>query len=78
MDSMKYRNVLIKLVKELGNEDIVWILHVINKEKIIYDLKLRILDNDDLELIEMDIDKLNSSKNLNELKNNRPLAKIIF
>lgn len=70
MDSMKYRNVLIKLVKELGNEDIVWILHVINKEKIIYDLKLRILDNDDLELIEMDIDKLNSSKNLNELKNN--------
>lgn len=70
MNSMNHRNELIKLVKELSSEDMVWILHVLNKDKLIYKLKCNDIEQDDIDLIEMDIEKLNSSKNLNEIKNN--------
>ncbi|ENU25270.1 hypothetical protein F993_00044 [Acinetobacter proteolyticus] len=70
MNSMNHRNELIKLVKELSSEDMVWILHVLNKDKLICKLKSDDIEDDDIELIEMDIEKLNSSKNLNEIKLN--------
>ena len=61
-------NDLIKLIKELNSEDIVWLLHVINKDMIEEKTRVDIRD-DDQELIDWDIQKLNSFKDLNELKN---------
>lgn len=65
----QYRNELIKLIKSLHNDDIVWILHVINKDRIMFNENLNRLSDYDYELIKINIDKLNSSKTLNELKN---------
>ncbi|MGS0707702.1 hypothetical protein ACVBEE_14565 [Acinetobacter sp. ANC 3781] len=70
MDSIKHCNALIKLIKDFHNEDIVWLSHVLNKEKLIYDLRVKNVENNDIELIEMDIKNINSSKNLNEIKIN--------
>jgi hypothetical protein len=60
---------LIKLVKELKVEDTVWLLHVINKDAIEFESRIDIEDEHDPQLMDKDIDKLNSIKDLNELKN---------
>ena len=60
---------LIKLVKELNTEDSVWLLHVINKDTIEFESRIDIEDEHDPQLMDKDIDKLNSIKDLNELKN---------
>ena len=59
---------LIKLVKELKVEDTVWLLHVINKDAIEFESRIDIEDEHDPQLMDKDIDKLNSIKDLNELK----------
>lgn len=59
---------LIKLVKELNTEDSVWLLHVINKDAIEFESRMDIEDEHDPQLMDKDIDKLNSIKDLNELK----------
>ena len=65
----QHRNELIKLIKGLHSDDIVWILHVINKDRIMFNSRINSLSDYDDELININIDKLNSSKTLNELKN---------
>jgi|GEM_PF-1039536 len=60
---------LIKLVKELNVEDIVWLLHVINKDAIEFESRIDIDDEHDQQLMDLDIEKLNSVKDLNDLRN---------
>ncbi|MEG6544915.1 hypothetical protein V6C59_03375 [Acinetobacter bereziniae] len=67
MSHTSSNNDLIRLIKELNTEDIVWLLHVINKDIIEEKLRVDISDHDN-ELVEWDIEKLNSLKDLNELK----------
>jgi len=58
---------LVKLVKTLSTDDYIWLLHVINKDELEYDLRK---DIDDLnsELIYKDIDSLNTFHNIQEIK----------
>ena len=53
----------------MNTEDSVWLLHVINKDTIEFESRIDIEDEHDPQLMDKDIDKLNSIKDLNELKN---------
>lgn len=68
MNHVSHNYDLIKLIKELNTEDIVWLLHVINKDIIEEKAHANISDHDN-ELIEWNIEKINSFKDLNELRN---------
>lgn len=58
---------LVKLVKTLSTDDYIWLLHVINKDELEFNLRE---DVDDLnsELIYKDIDSLNTFHNIQEIK----------
>lgn len=58
---------LVKLVKTLSTDDYVWLLHVINKDELEFNLRD---DVDDLnsDLIYNDIDSLNTFNNIQEIK----------
>lgn len=59
---------LTKLVKSLSNDDNVWLIHLMNKDEIEYKHNQRIYSLSD-ELIEEDIQSLNSMHNIGEVKN---------
>lgn len=69
MNTPSYLTELTKLIKTSSNEDAVWLLHVINKDKFMYEIKERYISDIDSELVLRDIDLLNTIKNLNEIKN---------
>ncbi|OJU98754.1 MAG: hypothetical protein BGO19_11070 [Acinetobacter sp. 38-8] len=58
---------LVKLVKTLSTNDYIWLLHVINKDELEYDLR-RDVDDLNSELIYKDIDSLNTFHNIQEIK----------
>ena len=58
---------LVKLVKTLSTDDYIWLLHVINKDELEYDLR-RDIDDLNSELIYKDIDSLNTFHNIQEIK----------
>ncbi|MBI0395448.1 MULTISPECIES: hypothetical protein [Acinetobacter] len=60
---------LTKLIKTSSNEDTVWLLHVINKDKCMYERNKNHIHDLDSELVSIDINLLNTFKNLNEIKN---------
>lgn len=58
---------LVKLVKTLSTDDYIWLLHVINKDELEFNLRENI-DDLNSELIYKDIDSFNTFHNIQEIK----------
>lgn len=67
MDTSKSHAELYKLVKTVKTDDYVWLLHLVNKEKLEYELRCSINDIDN-ELIQEDVQSLNTLRDIDEVK----------
>lgn len=68
MNTPSYHTELTKLIKSLPNEDTVWLLHVINKDKCMYERNKNHIHDLDSELVSKDIELLNTLKTSTEIK----------
>jgi hypothetical protein len=58
---------LVNVVKTLSMDDCVWLMHIMHKEEMEYKYKERILNSDE-DLLENDVNLLNSLHNISEVK----------
>lgn len=67
MSNSTAQNELKSLIKGLSDDDLIWLLHVKNKDQIEYNDRTKISDDDEL-LIKNNIQDLNALQDINEIK----------